>query len=150
MIDTLPEVVLHGLNILFFVLHSALIVFNLSGWMFPRARRMHLVCVMATLFSWIVMGAWKGLGYCLCTDWHFQIRRELGLPTDVNTYVQLMFQVMLGVRIDRLTSDILAAGSLLIVLVITGIVWVRDSKKHHGNTPLIRNTEQQNVEQQNA
>jgi len=121
----LSQPFLHMLNITFFVVHSALILFNLIGWKFSQTRRLHLACVAATLFSWIVMGWFRGFGYCLCTDWHFQIRRELKLPVVGHTYLQLLTEVWLGISITRLTSDLLTAGGLLIVLVITLYVWIR-------------------------
>lgn len=117
--------VLHALNVIFFVAHTALIIFNLTGWLFPRTRRLHLICIGATLFSWVIMGAYHGFGYCLCTDWHFQIRRQLGLPINVNTYLQLMGQVFFGIHMDRFTSDVLAGGGLLLILVFTLFVWLR-------------------------
>jgi hypothetical protein len=63
--------VLEFLNITFFVAHNLLIAFNLVGWIFPRTRKLHLATIAATMFLWIVMGAFRGWGYCLCADWHF-------------------------------------------------------------------------------
>lgn len=125
MMPGIPIAVLHFLNVAFFAAHTALIAFNLAGWIFPRGRRLHLICVGATLFSWFVMGAYHGFGYCLCTDWHFQIRRELGLSVNVHTYLQLMGQVFFGIQMNRFTSDILAGGGLLLILIITLGVWLR-------------------------
>lgn len=125
MISSLPVPVLRFLDIAFFAVHSALVVFNLIGWAFPRTRKLHLICIAATLFSWLVMGATHGFGYCLFTDWHFQIRRQLGLPVEGHTYLQLMAQVFFGAPMSRLTSDVLAVGGLLLVLILTLIVWVR-------------------------
>ncbi len=116
---------LQTLNILFFVLHTSVMVFNLTGWMFRRTRRLHVLCLSATLFSWFVMGAAKGLGYCICTDWHFQIRRELGLHDGVHSYLQLLAKVFFGADMDRITSDVLASGGLLFALLATLIVWIR-------------------------
>lgn len=116
---------LQTLNILFFVLHTAVMGFNLTGWMFRRTRGLHVLCLFATLFSWFVMGATKGLGYCVCTDWHFQIRRELGLNDGVHSYLQLLAKVFFGVEMSRFTSDVLACGGLLMALVATLVVWSR-------------------------
>lgn len=114
---------LQTLNILFFVLHTAVMVFNLTGWMFRRTRGLHVICLGATLFSWFVMGATKGLGYCVCTDWHFQIRRELGLHDGVHSYLQLLAKVFFGLEMDKITSDVLAGGGLLVALLATLVVW---------------------------
>ena len=131
MMSGLPVAVLHFLNAAFFAGHTALIAFNLFGWILPRTRRLHLICVGATLFSWFVMGAYHGFGYCLCTDWHFQIRRQLGLSVTSHTYLQLMGQVFFGIEMDRLTSDLLAGGGLLLILIITLWVWLRSRHPKH-------------------
>ena len=125
MMSGLPTAVLHVLNIGLFVVHSGLIAFNLTGWIFPRTRKLHLICVGATLFSWFAMGAYRGFGYCLCTDWHFQIRRTLDLPVNSQTYLQLMSQVFFGIPMNRFTSDVLAGGGLLLIVIVTLFVWVR-------------------------
>ena len=62
------SMMLAALNILLFVFHTVILVFNLTGWIFPRTQTLHIVCLGATLFSWFVMGAWKGIGYCICTE----------------------------------------------------------------------------------
>ncbi len=85
------------LNILFFVFHTGLIVFNLFGWMAAKTRRWNFVALLATLFSWLVMGAWKGIGYCLCTDWHWQVRHAMGIQDDQGTYVGLLLTKLTGV-----------------------------------------------------
>ena len=115
---------LQTLNILFFVLHTAVMVFNLTGWMFRRTRGLHVICLFATLFSWFVMGAAKGLGYCICTDWHFRVRREMGIDDHVHSYLQLIAKSFFGVEMDRMTSDLSAGGGLLFVLLATLVVWV--------------------------
>jgi len=77
--------VLATLNIVFFIFHTAILIFNLTGWIFRRTRMLHIICLGATLFSWFVMGAWKGFGYCICTDWHFQVRRAMGINDHVHS-----------------------------------------------------------------
>ena len=42
MMSGLPTAVLHVLNIGLFVVHSGLIAFNLTGWIFPRVRILSL------------------------------------------------------------------------------------------------------------
>lgn len=114
------------LNILFFLFHTVILVFNLTGWMFRRTRTLHIVCLGATLFSWFVMGYWKGIGYCICTDWHFKIRREMGIRDSVHSYLQLIAKSFFGADMDRTASDLSAGGGLLVILVATLIVWTVD------------------------
>lgn len=87
------------LDVLLTILHLVVIVFNLLGWVVPKWRKAHFWCVVVTLFSWMVLGIWKGWGYCFLTDWAWQIKRELGeagLPNSFITYIvnnKLSFQV---------------------------------------------------------
>ncbi|MDG1896071.1 MAG: DUF2784 family protein [Fuerstiella sp.] len=109
----------------FFAVHNVLIVFNLVRWIWPRTRRLHLLTIGATLFSWVVMGAWHGWGYCLCADWHFQIRRELGLHGGESSYTELLFNQVPGVTVSRVFADIVTVGRLLMILLATAAVWIR-------------------------
>jgi hypothetical protein len=75
------------LDIAFLVLHSLLIVFNLFGWAWQRTRRLNL---LLTVGSWLIFAPWYGLGYCPCTDWHWQVKDALGqtdLPNNYRTYL---------------------------------------------------------------
>ena len=78
----------------FAVLHTILILFNLCGWAFPRTRRLHLFTITLTLGSWVGLGLKYGFGYCPSTDWHWQLKRQLGevdLPASwVKYYVDWM------------------------------------------------------------
>ena len=58
------------LNILFFIFHTSLIVFNVAGWAWRATRRWNLLTLSLTAVSWFAMGLWYGVGYCICTDWH--------------------------------------------------------------------------------
>lgn len=132
MMSLLPTWSLYAIDVLFFVFHTALILFNLMGWVWPPTRRLHFICIAATLFSWVVMGAFYGFGYCLCTDWQFQIRRHLGLPVFGHTYLQLMARVFLGINLSQSASNVLAGGGLLFILVAMFATWIRQrwQRKH--------------------
>lgn len=129
MISSLPTWSLYAFDVLFFVVHTALIVFNLFGWVWAPTRWLHFICISATLFSWVVMGAFYGFGYCLCTDWHFQVRRSLGWPVFGHTYLQLMAQVFLGIEMSQTVSNFLAGGGLLFILMAMVAVWIRQRRQ---------------------
>ena len=65
-------------DIFFVIFHSALIAFNLAGWIWRKTRKAHLVVLSLTMVSWFVAGIWYGFGYCPCTDWHWQVKKKLG------------------------------------------------------------------------
>lgn len=116
---------LNVLNILFFVGHSLLIAFNLTGWIWPKTRKLHLLTVGGTLFSWLVMGFWHGWGYCLCADWHFQIRDRLGIHDQETSYTELLINQIPGVTVTRNFADVVTVGGLILILIATAVVWFR-------------------------
>ena len=120
---------LPALNIIFFILHNVLIVFNLTGWIWQRTRHLHLLTIGATLFSWIVMGAWRGWGYCLCADWHFQIRRQMGIHQGESSYTEMLFNQIPGVTVSRTFADIVTVSGLILILLATTVVWIRTYKE---------------------
>lgn len=87
---------LQALNVFFFAFHTALVLFNSLGWIWRRTRKWNLATLAATAFSWFVMGAFYGIGYCLCTDYHMRIRESLGYHDTARTYIQLMVQSVTG------------------------------------------------------
>lgn len=93
-----PFWLLHVLNVLFLLVHTGLIVFNLVGWGWRRTRRWHLATLAMTAGSWFLLAPWYGVGYCLCTDLHWQIRRELGIVDAERGYVQFLVRVLTGWR----------------------------------------------------
>ncbi len=66
------------LDTLLTVVHIVLIFFNLTGWIFPATRKLHLVTLGATAASWFVLGIWYGMGYCPITDWQWRVKEQLG------------------------------------------------------------------------
>ena len=84
------------LDFFFLVLHGSLIVFILTGWIWPKTRRVHLLVMTLTFSSWIGLGFFYGFGYCPSTDWHWRVKEELGETDLPDTYVKYY--------LDRLTG----------------------------------------------
>jgi len=101
---------LQVLDIAFFAFHTGLVLFNLFGWIWPKTRRWNLYTLLATAASWFVMGIWYGIGYCLCTDWHWQVRQQLGYKDDSPTYIHLMIKLLTGADLD---ANLVANGTAL-------------------------------------
>lgn len=110
----------------FFVLHTLLMGFNMVGWAFRRTRPYHLVCVILTAFSWFVLGAIYGWGYCICTDWHFQVRRSLGYEDPEFSYLQLLARELFGISMSHAVSQWLAGGVFGFIVLATAVVWIRE------------------------
>lgn len=113
----------------FFLLHTLLIVFNMVGWAWPRTRLLHLLTMGATAFSWFVLGAYYGWGYCLCTDWHFQVRRQLDYADPETSYVQLLASHYFGVTLDLTAANWIAGSVFAFIVVAMTVVWVRQWRR---------------------
>ena len=83
-------------NYFFFTFHSLLVLFNLFGWIYPKTRKLHFFSLIITLFSWVVLGIWKGFGYCFLTDWHYEVLRKLGETGMPNSYIAFLIETFSG------------------------------------------------------
>ena len=81
---------------LFYAFHTVLILFNVFGWIPKRTRRLNLACLFVTAVSWFVMGLWRGIGYCVVTDWHWQVRRALGIHDAEGSFLELFIRKVTG------------------------------------------------------
>jgi hypothetical protein len=88
------------LNIFFFFFHTAFTLFNMVGWIFPTTRKLHLLTISLTAFSWFVLGIWYGWGYCFCTEWHWTVRQKLGLKDQSVSYIHFLLLKLTGVNFD--------------------------------------------------
>lgn len=114
------------LNIFFFIFHSGLILFNLTGWISPKTKKLHLITVLLTAFSWFILGIWYGCGYCYCTDWHWEVRERLGYEDPPNSYIHFLISRLLHLELDPKLVD---QGTLIIFLIIFVVsVWVNRKK----------------------
>lgn len=94
-----------ALDIFFFVFHTLLTVFNLVGWAFRKTRRLNLITLLLTAFSWGVLGIFYGFGYCFLTDWHWMVRDRLGYETPYNSYIQFFLNTAFGIKTTAHTAD---------------------------------------------
>jgi len=118
-----------SLNIFFFVFHTAITLFNCTGWIFPSTRKWNLVTLALTAGSWFILGIWYGWGYCVCTDWHWMVRRRLGYHDQSRSYIHFLILKLTGANLDAG----LVERATLVVFVISVImsVWlnIRDWRR---------------------
>jgi hypothetical protein len=119
----------------FFAFHALLIAFNMLGWAWRRTRPAHLLVLGLTAFSWFVMGAYYGWGYCLCTDWHFRVRRRLGYAVPESSFIQLFIAKAIGLRMGREASNTLAVGVFAAIVIATAIAWTVDCRRRASTGP---------------
>lgn len=113
-------------DILFVVFHTILVVFNLCGWGFRRTRRLHLVVISLTLGSWFGLGLFYGLGYCPCTDWHWEVKRALGESDLPASWVKYYADRLTGADVDAALIDISVATAGAAAFVLSVGLNIRD------------------------
>lgn len=116
-------------NVFFFVFHIGLIFFNLFGWAFKRLRKWNLLTLGLTAFSWIVLGIFHGFGYCFLTDWHWNVRDELGYATPYNSYILFLIKTFLPLSVPAKTVDLLTGILFFLALAVSIILNTRDIKQ---------------------
>ncbi len=119
----------NALNIALFVFHTALILFNIFGWMWRGTRRWNLLTLGLTIFSWVVMGFWKGAGYCICTDWHWQVRSDMGIVETADSYIILLARTMFGWDPSVATANSIALWFLVASLIGSLVTNMRDLRR---------------------
>lgn len=112
----------------FFVFHSFIIVFNLFGWTWGKTRKANLMVLFLTAFSWFILGIWYGIGYCFCTEWHYQVRMKLGYFDMPPSYIKFLIDSVTGLDINAKLADIFTLTFFLLALIASILTNVRDWK----------------------
>jgi len=120
----------HILDVAFVAFHSALIIFNLFGWIWKKTRKLNLITLILTGASWLFLGLIYGtLGYCPLTDWHFSILYKLGETNLPDSYVKYLFDRLSGLDISQSLVDNVTLYSFLGALIISVLINIRDFKR---------------------
>lgn len=114
---------------IFFVVHTLIILLNVFGGLFPKTRRLNLVCMSLTLFSWLVLGYWFGWGYCICTHWHWQVRQALGIHDQAETYNQLLVYKLTGWLPNATLTANVSVGALLFAIMVQVVTTFSERRK---------------------
>jgi hypothetical protein len=114
----------------FFVLHTLVMIFNMTGWAWRRTRVLHLIVLSLTALSWFALGAIYGWGYCICTDWHFQIRERLGYRDPYSSYLQLLAAELFNFELSKTASDWLAGSVFALIVMATSTTWFRVGRRN--------------------
>ncbi len=124
---------LRFLDVFFFLFHTGLVAFNLTGWIWRKTRRLHLVIMSLTILSWFGLGLFYGIGYCPCTDWHWQVKRGLGAEYLPASYVKYYLDRVTGLDLDPGLIDagvaVLGIVTLLVSVAVNYIDWKRTRKR---------------------
>jgi hypothetical protein len=113
----------------FFIFHSILILFNLFGWIWKKTRRINLLVLFLTAFSWFFLGIWYGFGYCPSTEWHWQIRSQLGYDDMPHSYMKFLVDTFTGTDVDAGLVDAAAVAGLGTAFAASLYTNIRDWKR---------------------
>lgn len=112
-------------DIFFYIFHFILVIFIISGWIWNKTRKIHLIVVVATLLSWFGLGFFYGWGYCFLTDWHWEVKRKLGHAINSNSYIHFLIESSTGVNLPEKLVD---QATLIIFLFIVVLVVILQIK----------------------
>ena len=102
----MSESILKIIDVFFFGFHTILILFNTLGWIVRSWRFANFITLSLTAFSWFVLGIWFGWGYCICTDWHWQVRDMLGYQDISSSYIHFLILKIVNVDIPVKLVDL--------------------------------------------
>ena len=107
------------LDILLTIAHIVLTLFNLVGWIWTRSRKIHLITIGLTIASWFILGIWHGWGYCVLTDWHWQVKEKLGERNLPASFIKYYADKLTGKNFDPSLVENVTLGCLVFALVAT-------------------------------
>ena len=96
------DAVYYFLDYFFIIFHTALVLFNISGWIFKKTRKINLFTLLMTATSWYGLGIIYGWGYCYCTDWHWQVRDKLGYIDISHSYIHFLLLEITGINFNEI------------------------------------------------
>lgn len=73
-----------------------------------------------TAASWFLLAPWYGVGYCVCTDLHWQIRAQLGIHDSDRGYIQFLLRILFGWQPDHAVIRN-GAGLIFLACVALGV-----------------------------
>lgn len=118
-------------DIFFSLLHGCLVLFNLTGWVYKPARRLHLLTTGMTVLSWFGLGIFYGWGFCPCTQWHWDIKSRLGITDLPYSYVKYYADRFTGFTWNPATVDGIVVGSGLLVFGLSCWFNWKDYRHRH-------------------
>jgi hypothetical protein len=127
------------LDIFLTIAHIAVTLFNLTGWIWKRTRKAHLLVLSLTLLSWLLLGFWYGWGYCVLTDWHWEVKEKLGEKNLPASFIKYLGDKLTGRDLDPLLVDNITLGCLVFSVVAAVYVNFIRRKKTPTGSPIQHN-----------
>jgi hypothetical protein len=118
-------------SLLFHMMHSSIVIFSVTGWMFTATRPYHIVIQSIIFVSWYVLGLWYYPGYCISTDYHFRILRKLGVDPGSQSYIKYLIDTLTPFRFEEKRLDRVIVVSFFTCYCLSVILYLfPDILKH--------------------
>ncbi len=104
------------------IVHISIILIIVLGWCFKKTRRINLVIILITAFSWFGAGWFYGFGYCFITDYHFYIKNELGIYNLPLSYIKYLVDRVFSIDSNPFFIDILTMSLFVFSFIISLIL----------------------------
>jgi hypothetical protein len=109
-------------DIFFTIIHLAIILFNLFGWIPRSTRRAHFVMVILTAASWFILGIWFGMGYCPITDWQWRVKELRGEGNLPGNFVEYFAEKLSNHNFDSQLVNIVTGVSFALAALASVFV----------------------------
>jgi hypothetical protein len=124
------------LDLFLTLVHIAIVLFNLFGWIPKTTRKAHFISILLTAVSWFLLGIWFGMGYCPFTDWQWRVKEQLGERNLPSNFIEYFAEKLTGKDFGpQLVSAVIAVcfalAALLSVCVNFILPLIRRKKQRH-------------------
>lgn len=117
-----PGILLAAMNVLFHVIHLALIFFFLFGWLWQKTLLAHFIVSVLILLSWCGLGIFYGFGYCLVTDIQWKIKKRMGEKPYTEYYIKYMVDKVTGLDSNPTKVNAVTEYTFFIILVLSTVL----------------------------
>ena len=100
--------------------------------MIPATKKLNLILLAMTLFCWVGLGFFYGIGYCPVTDWHWRVKESLGEIHLPNSYIKYEIDKIFQMNSNPLHVDILTGVAFGLAFLISIYVNFFKGKKNEG------------------
>jgi len=123
-----PQPLLRALDLFFLVLHGAVILLCILGWIWRGTRILGLALIGATGASWYILGPLLGYGtgYCFLTHWHREVLFALGASEVPISFTALFIERVTGLEPEPALLEVVIEWTFGLAAIAFIALLVRD------------------------
>ena len=110
------------LDIFLHIFHTGFIMLVLVGWIFPPTRILNLLAIVSAVFCWVIIGFFKGFGYCPIVDVHNKVRVASGRQPFQHRYIKHIIDFLTNFDFNDEKVDRITYFGFAIVVIMSFIV----------------------------